>query len=568
MATLYIPIQQRAFFFGQKSTKHRNISTSTLQDLNLSTQIRCSSSRDSSNKCVESLSQFKELRNVACGFLAVWAVSAVSPVIAANQRLPPLSTEPNRCERAFVGNTIGQANGVYDKPLDLRFCDYTNEKTNLKGKSLAAALMSEAKFDGADMTEVVMSKAYAVGASFKGTDFSNAVLDRVNFGKANLQGAVFKNTVLSGSTFDDAQLQDVDFEDTIIGVEGQIGVNYGTVADNLPPPPQVARFLAGSTTINRVRIFDCNPRMLKAFANTNIAVTVTIPNDLILNLTNLNFARQWVQTNVVVPQSHATNIIRILVGNEVLSTANKLLIANLVPAMQSLQNALVEETLDGRIKISTPHSLGILSSSTPPSTGKFRNGYDYYILKPLLEFLKATNSPFMINPYPFFACSDEMLDYALFRPNRGLFDENTKITYDNMLDGQLDAVFSAMRRLGFNDVDIVIAETGWPTRGDVGQTGVDAECAAEYNRKLVQHVTSGIGTPLMPNRTFETYIFALFDEDLKPGPTCERNFGLFRPDFTPAYDIGILKSVGDDNGAEKIERACLLMILLHFLGGL
>lgn len=84
------------------------------------------------------------------------------------QRLPPLSTDPNRCERAFVGNTIGQANGVYDKPLDLRFCDYTNEKSNLKGKSLAAALMSDAKFDGADMSEVIMSKAYAVGASFKG----------------------------------------------------------------------------------------------------------------------------------------------------------------------------------------------------------------------------------------------------------------------------------------------------------------------------------------------------------------------------------------------------------------
>ena len=84
------------------------------------------------------------------------------------QRLPPLSTDPDRCERAFVGNTIGQANGVYDKPIDLRFCDYTNEKSNLKGKSLAAALMSDAKFDGADMTEVVMSKAYAVGASFKG----------------------------------------------------------------------------------------------------------------------------------------------------------------------------------------------------------------------------------------------------------------------------------------------------------------------------------------------------------------------------------------------------------------
>ncbi|KAK4489753.1 hypothetical protein RD792_000390 [Penstemon davidsonii] len=207
MATLSIPLQQRAFSFRRISTKHK-------QDSQFPAQIRCSWD---DSKYVENLSPFKEIKNVACGILAVWAVTAVSPVIAANQRLPPLSTDPSRCERAFVGNTIGQANGVYDKPLDLRFCDYTNDKSNLKGKSLTAALMSEAKFDGADMTEVVMSKAYAVGASFKGTDFTNAVLDRVNFGKANLKGAVFKNTVLSGSTFEEAQLQDVDFEDTIIG---------------------------------------------------------------------------------------------------------------------------------------------------------------------------------------------------------------------------------------------------------------------------------------------------------------------------------------------------------------
>lgn len=162
--------------------------------------------------------KFKELKNVAFGLLATWAITTAAPVVAANQvRLPPLSNEPNRCERAYVGNTIGQANGVYDKPLDLRYCDYRNDKSNLKGKSLAAALMSDAKFDGADLSEVIMSKAYAVGASFKGVNFTNAVLDRVNFTNTNLQGALLKNTVLSGSTFDDAQLQDAVFEDAIIG---------------------------------------------------------------------------------------------------------------------------------------------------------------------------------------------------------------------------------------------------------------------------------------------------------------------------------------------------------------
>ncbi|KAK6121811.1 hypothetical protein DH2020_044424 [Rehmannia glutinosa] len=354
----------------------------------------------------------------------------------------------------------------------------------------------------------------------------------------------------------------------IVGVMGQIGVNYGTLADNLPPPPKVARFLVGSTIISHVRFFDSNPQMLRAFADIGIAITVTVPNDLIVPLTKLDFAHQWVKINIV-PHARATNIVRILVGNEVLSTSNKLLITNLVPAMQTLQNALVKESLDHKIKISTPHSLGILSNSSPPSTGKFRQGYDSYILKPLLGFLQATNSPFMINPYPFFGCSEKTLDYALFRPNNGVFDENTNITYANMLDGQLDAVFSAMKRLDFVDIDIVIAETGWPSRGDTGQIGVDAECAAEYNRKLMQHVTSGIGTPLMPNRTFETYIFGLFNEDLKPGPTCERNFGLFRPDFMPVYNIGILKPmVAKANAATKIQRTSLLIILVHILDGL
>ncbi|WCJ27593.1 Glucan endo-1 3-beta-glucosidase [Euphorbia peplus] len=330
-------------------------------------------------------------------------------------------------------------------------------------------------------------------------------------------------------------------QSSLIHVEGSIGVNYGTVANNLPPPSEVAKFLVESTIINQVRLFDTNTEILNAFAHTGIAVTITVPNDQIPHLTKLNSSLQWLKSNVQ-PYIPATNITRILVGNEVLSTANKLLITSLVPAMQSLHKALVQEALDHKIKVSTPHSLGILSSSSPPSTGKFRQGYDIHVLKPLLTFLRDTGSPFMINPYPFFGCSSvDTLDYALFRPNARVIDSETKLVYTNMLDGQLDAVFSAMKLVGFSDIEIVIAETGWPSGGDSSQIGVDAESAAEYNGNLVKHVTSGAGTPLMPNRTFETYIFALFNEDLKPGPTSERNFGLFQPDMTPVYDIGILR---------------------------
>ncbi|KAF3432789.1 hypothetical protein FNV43_RR23891 [Rhamnella rubrinervis] len=214
-ATISVQLSQNIASLRLSATRRQRLTSS---EVHSPSRVCCSGTASTNGpELKENLSHMLQLKNVACGILAVWTVTTASPVIAANQRLPPLSTEPNRCERAFVGNTIGQANGVYDKPIDLRFCDYTNDKSNLKGKSLAAALMSDAKFDGADMSEVVMSKAYAVGASFKGVDFSNAVLDRVNFEKANLQGASFKNTVLSGSTFNEAQLEDVIFEDTIIG---------------------------------------------------------------------------------------------------------------------------------------------------------------------------------------------------------------------------------------------------------------------------------------------------------------------------------------------------------------
>ncbi|XP_039010938.1 glucan endo-1,3-beta-glucosidase-like isoform X1 [Hibiscus syriacus] len=348
-----------------------------------------------------------------------------------------------------------------------------------------------------------------------------------------------------------------------VGVEGTIGVNYGTLANNLPPPPRVAKFLKESTVINHVRLFDANPEFLRAFAHTGIAVTVTVPNDQIPGLTRPNIAQQWVE-DYIRPHIPATNIVRVLVGNEVISTADRLLIVSLVPAMQTLQTALVA-ALDGRIQVSTPHSLGILSNSTPPSTGKFRQGYDTHVLKPLLSFLRDTNSPFMVNPYPFFDCSPDTLDYALFLPNAGVFDENTELFYTNMLDAQLDAVYSAMKLLGFDDLEIVIAETGWPSMGDPVQVGVDAETAAEYNGNLIRHVTSGVGTPLMPNRTFETYIFALFDEDLKPGPTCERYFGLFRPDLTPAYDIGILRPMVAAAAANIQHATCLLVITVSLL---
>ncbi|KAK4431188.1 Glucan endo-1,3-beta-glucosidase [Sesamum alatum] len=94
-----------------------------------------------------------------------------------------------------------------------------------------------------------------------------------------------------------------------------IGVNYGTLGNNLPPPTQVAQFLKEKTIIDGIKIYDANPDILRAFANTGIHVTVTVPNDQIPNLTVVRNARRWVTADIK-PFYPQTKIHYVLVGNE------------------------------------------------------------------------------------------------------------------------------------------------------------------------------------------------------------------------------------------------------------
>lgn len=109
--------------------------------------------------------------------------------------------------------------------------------------------------------------------------------------------------------------------------------------------------------------------------------------------------------------------------------------------------------------------------------------------------------------------------------------------YFSLFDAQIDAVFAAMSALKYDDVAVVVTETGWPSKGDSTETGASVENAAAYNGNLVRRVLSGGGTPLRPKADLTVYLFALFNEDNKSGPTSERNFGLFYPNEQKVYDI-------------------------------
>ncbi|XP_039791555.1 glucan endo-1,3-beta-glucosidase 10-like isoform X2 [Panicum virgatum] len=333
---------------------------------------------------------------------------------------------------------------------------------------------------------------------------------------------------------------------------GTVGVNYGRVANNLPNPAAVVQLLK-QQGITQVKLYDADPTVLRALANTGIKVVVALPNEqLAAAASRASYALLWVRRNVAAYYP-ATQIQGIAVGNEVFATA-KNVTAQLVPAMVNVHAALARLNLDKSVKVSSPIALVALATSYPSSAGAFREDLAQPVMKPMLDFLAQTGSYLMVNAYPFFAYSgnarDISLDYALFRPNDGVLDTGNGLKYYSLLDAQLDAVFAAVSRLGnYNGVRVVVSETGWPSKGDANEVGASAANAAAYNGNLARRVLSGnAGTPLRPDADIDVYLFALFNENQKPGPTSERNYGVFYPNQQKVYDVEFVLGGGGAAG--------------------
>ncbi|XP_047326063.1 glucan endo-1,3-beta-glucosidase-like [Impatiens glandulifera] len=235
-----------------------------------------------------------------------------------------------------------------------------------------------------------------------------------------------------------------------------IGVNYGTTANDLPPPQQVAQFIKDKTLIDRVKIFDANPDIIRAFAGTGILLTITIADGDILNLATPRAARRWVAANVQ-PFYPATRFHHICVGSEVFQWTDANTIAHLVPAMKAVHNALSRAGIKD-VSVTTAHSLIILNPSNFPSGSSFKTAWDRSVIAPMLDFHRRTRSPFMVNPYPYFSWSPQKDAFNLFRRNPGVRDPGTGKTYFNMYDFLLDSVHTSMKKLGYGDVEIAVGE--------------------------------------------------------------------------------------------------------------
>ncbi|KAL8159493.1 hypothetical protein V2J09_001030 [Rumex salicifolius] len=335
-----------------------------------------------------------------------------------------------------------------------------------------------------------------------------------------------------------------------------IGVNIGTQLSNMPSASDVVKILQ-QQQITHVRLFDADSRMLKALANTSIQVMVSVTNEEVLGIgQSPSMAASWVQRNIAA-YSPKTNITAIAVGSEVLTMIPHAA-PILVPAMNNLHKALLASELNFRVKISSPQSMDVITRPFPPSTATFNSIMNSTIYQ-MLQFLKKTDSYFMLNAYPYYGYASGNgifpLDYALFVPlssAKRIVDPNTLLHYDSMFDAMLDAAYYSIEALNFSLIPIVVTETGWPWKGGPNEPDATLDNAETYNNNLVRRIANNSGPPSHRTMPINTYIYELLNEDLKRGPMSEKNWGVFFPNGSFVYPMGIGGSGGTVGNSSSV----------------
>lgn len=332
-----------------------------------------------------------------------------------------------------------------------------------------------------------------------------------------------------------------------------VGVNIGTDVSDMPSASNVVAILKANQ-ITHVRLYDANAHLLQALSKTNIDVMVGVTNEEVLRIgESPSAAAAWINKNVVayVP---STNITAIAVGSEVLSTIPNVAPV-LVPAMNSLHKALVAANLNFRVKVSTPQSMDIIPKPFPPSTATFNSSWNSTIYQ-VLQFLRNTNSSFMLNAYPYYGYTKGdgifPLEYALFRPLpsvKQIVDPNTLYHYNSMFDAMVDATYYSIDALNFKDIPVVVTETGWPSFGGANEPDATAENAETYNNNMIQRVLNDSGPPSQPNIPINTYIYELFNEDKRNGPVSEKNWGIVYTNGSAVYPLSYGGASGQITGS-------------------
>ncbi|MQL95824.1 hypothetical protein Taro_028508 [Colocasia esculenta] len=319
---------------------------------------------------------------------------------------------------------------------------------------------------------------------------------------------------------------------------GVVGVVYSMSTAGLPPPKQVADALVDAG-VSRVLLIDTYPEGIAAFNGTPFHITIGVNNSVLpLLAANRSEAIRWIGDHIIGPNVAVGTI---SVGHDLLSTYIALY-KYLLPALRNLQAAFTTMGLD--MSLTTSCSYDIICPGFPPSEAHFNSSVAETHVMPLMEFLTETSSPFLIQLYPFKLYNSDVIPrastgLATFDSRPGIFltDPKTGLVYQNMFDAMVDATVAALDKLGYPDIRVVVAGTGWPSEGTDDQPEASPVIAAEYTERLVSRLSSGAGTPALPDVTPVAYIFSLFDGPMVAGMPTAWNWGIWTKDMQQKYIV-------------------------------
>ncbi|KAI3837245.1 hypothetical protein MKX03_004130 [Papaver bracteatum] len=321
----------------------------------------------------------------------------------------------------------------------------------------------------------------------------------------------------------------------VYDMTGAFGLNYGTQANNLPTPDKALNPLVHY--VWRLRIFAPDHAVLdylnRSYPTQGYTFAVamgTLDEDVQKIADDQNYANTWVQNNIV-PWTN-TILTHIVLGNEVIPGP----IGNfVVQAMINMEKAIKECTTQN-IQVTTAVSMNVLGVSYPPSAGVFTDDA-MEVMRGVVNFLQ--NRPqykLLVNVYLYFAYANNpaevRLDYALFNTT-DIVVQDGDLQYSNLFYSMVDAMIWAVEKAGGPHVQISVSETGWPSAGNGDIATV--EHARMYVNNLIATLLKS-GTPKRPQYPMKTYIFAMYNEDLKPEGV-ERNFGIYQPDLSEVYHV-------------------------------
>lgn len=294
-----------------------------------------------------------------------------------------------------------------------------------------------------------------------------------------------------------------------------LGINYSNTFQSSPISDSDAAAQISAASIKNVKLFNYKQTAFFAEAATNdITLYPAVPNvDLAALAAGTNTT-----TIVTALAPYAASLGAVFVGNEPLIGDASTYGQYLKEALDNLHAGFKAAGVD--VKLSVPFNSGIETGTYPPSSGTFSSGASSYV-EDVCAFLKSTDSFFTINIYPFYANNSNPtavpLEYCLFQNTAAQFtDPVSGLAYFNLFDAEYDATYFALKALssteGYEELPIVVGETGWPTAGATNASNANAET---YNQNLIAHIKSGNGTPKLPTAKLNTFVFEMYDEDNK-----------------------------------------------------